>query len=325
MSSEVSFLCGAGRYDRAARRGRLAANDPVTRGAARVGVPPPLGAGRGGTVCAPLADRLRRPEGGTRRRARARSQDLQARAHGPGVTYVVKLFLPWILASFDRAVVLDYDLWPRGPGALAGLVAQFDRFLDGEYVALAPDIAAPVLYPRAPLGANGGVQLMRLAEMRAGVWGSMLANHTARVGYLGDQTVYAHLSVAHPGRLRRLSCRWNRQLNAHFHLPTAAYECADGCAIVHGNQPQRRRRARPRACRRIVRSDRRGAAEAASSRRWRTATRTRRAPRTSGKRCMSETSLCSLISLFFLWTGRRRHAVRAPTRSNSCIFAMRSG
>ena len=171
--------------------------------------------------------------------ARARAlRDLQARAHGPGVTYVVKLFLPWILASFDRAVVLDYDLWPRGPGALAGLVAQFDRFLDGEYVALAPDIAAPVLYPRAPLGANGGVQLMRLAEMRAGVWGSMLANHTARVGYLGDQTVYAHLSVAHPGRLRRLSCRWNRQLNAHFHLPTAAYECADGCAIVHGNQPQ---------------------------------------------------------------------------------------
>ena len=163
---------------------------------------------------------------------------LQTRAHGPGVAYVVKLFIPWLLPSFDRAVVLDFDLWPRTRCAFSELTVQFDHFGDEMYVGLSRDVAAPFLYPQAPLGANGGVQLMRLAEMRRGTWETMLANHTERIGYLGDQTVYAQLSSVYPHRFRALSCRWNRQLNVHFHMPNAAYECADGCAIVHGNQPQ---------------------------------------------------------------------------------------
>lgn len=166
---------------------------------------------------------------------------LQARAHGPGVVYTVKLMLPWLLTRFHHAIVLDFDLWPATPDALPRLAEQFNRFRPEEYVGLAEDVAARALYPGSPLGANGGVQLMRLSDMRDGDWGQMLDNFTGAVGYLGDQTVYAGLSSSHPHRFHRLSCRFNRQLNTHFHLPVSAYMCSSGCLIVHGNHPKFKR------------------------------------------------------------------------------------
>ena len=159
---------------------------------------------------------------------------LRARTTGPGRAYVVKLMLPWLLPRVERAIVLDFDLWVRQ--SLERLAREFDRFTRRQMVGVVPDIAAVQLYPDSPLGANGGVQLMHLRRMREEGWERMLRGHTAWIGYLGDQTMYAHLARSHPDRFRRLSCRYNRQLNTHFWLPPSAYTCADGCAIVHGNQ-----------------------------------------------------------------------------------------
>ena len=165
--------------------------------------------------------------------------ELQSRTTGPGRAYVLKLMLPWLLPRVERAIVLDFDLWVREP--LERLAREFDAFARRHMVGVVPDIAAARLYPDSPLGANGGVQLMHLRRMREEGWERMLRRHTEWVGYLGDQTVHAHLARLHTDRYRRLSCRYNRQLNTHFWLPTSAYTCADGCAIVHGNQPRFKR------------------------------------------------------------------------------------
>ena len=162
--------------------------------------------------------------------------ELQSRTTGPGRAYVLKLMLPWLLPRVERAIVLDFDLWVREP--LERLAREFDAFARRHMVGVVPDIAAARLYPDSPLGANGGVQLMHLRRMREEGWERMLRRHTEWVGYLGDQTVHAHLARLHTDRYRRLSCRYNRQLNTHFWLPNSAYTCADGCAIVHGNQPR---------------------------------------------------------------------------------------
>jgi hypothetical protein len=163
---------------------------------------------------------------------------MQLRAHGPGVLYLTKLFIPWYVWTEDRALVLDYDLWV---GDLAPLEAQFDKFSSSAWIGVAPDLMAPLLYSKLPLGANGGVQLMHLDKMRRDpLYARLLVNHTARIGYLGDQTVYSQLSKAWPLAFHSLPCRFNRQLNTHAHIDAAAYKCR-GCDIVHGNQPQYKR------------------------------------------------------------------------------------
>ena len=83
---------------------------------------------------------------------------------------------------------------------------------------------------------------MRLDRMRSGayeeaMWHVAGSGHHLPVGYLGDQTLYTHMHAMHPWMLYRLSCRFNRQLSTHFALPERAYQCDDGCTIVHGNQP----------------------------------------------------------------------------------------
>ena len=97
---------------------------------------------------------------------------------------------------------------------------------------------ARFLYPNASLGPNGGVQLLKLDRMRAGAYAAALASLRGKtLGYLGDQTAYARMSEAHPELFHRLSCRFNRQLSTHFHAPVSAYACAEGCDVLHGNQP----------------------------------------------------------------------------------------
>ena len=162
---------------------------------------------------------------------------LQSTARGPGPVYLLKAFLPWLLPEVERAVVLDFDLLCVQP--IAQVWEEFGRFSPSHVMGAAQDIASSKLYPNSEFGVNGGVQLLHLGRMRSGPYEAALEtiSHTREMGYLGDQTLYTALSDLHPLMLFRLSCRFNRQLNRHFALPAEAYACADGCAIVHGNQP----------------------------------------------------------------------------------------
>jgi hypothetical protein len=161
---------------------------------------------------------------------------LRHNARGPGRHYVVKLFLPWLLpAHVDEAVVLDSDLYVRV--STGELWAQFDRFDRRHAIGLVPELFHKQLYPALRHGFNGGVQFLHVRRLRRGWYGRALLSYTGAVGYLGDQTVYSELADAHPDKFASLSCRYNRQANVHFWANASAYACADGCGIVHGNQP----------------------------------------------------------------------------------------
>ena len=160
---------------------------------------------------------------------------LRQKTHGPGSFYVTKLMLPWILPNVTHAIVLDYDLWTSN---LLDLSNEFDKFSSTQQIGLAKDVAWKLLYPNATLGANGGVQLLHLERMRTGPYETALREEKRRIGYLGDQTMYSHISEKYPDMFYHLSCKYNRQLNTHFKLPPSAYACEDGCAILHGNQPR---------------------------------------------------------------------------------------
>lgn len=161
---------------------------------------------------------------------------LRRKTHGPGSVYVTKLVLPWILPNVTHAVVLDYDLWTSS--SFLELSEEFKKFSSTQQIGLAPDIAWKQLYPNANLGANGGVQVLHLERMRSGTYERALREEKRYIGYLGDQTMYSHISEKHPDMFYHLSCRYNRQMNTHFSLPASAYGCQDGCAILHGNQPR---------------------------------------------------------------------------------------
>ena len=167
--------------------------------------------------------------------------ELQSRTTGPGRAYVLKLMLPWLLPRVERAIVLDFDLWVREP--LERLAREFDAFARRHMVGVVPDIAAPALPRLASRRQRGRAADASAAHARGGVGEDAASPH--RVGGIPRRPDRARAPrpPAHRPR-RRLSCRYNRQLNTHFWLPTSAYTCADGCAIVHGNQPRFKRAVR---------------------------------------------------------------------------------
>jgi hypothetical protein len=122
--------------------------------------------------------------------------------------------------------------------ALQELTREFDKFSSTQQIGLAKDIAWKILYPNATLGANGGVQLLRLDHMRSGSYERALREERRYIGYLGDQTMYSLISERYPDMFYHLSCRFNRQMNTHFNLPESAYTCLEGCSVLHGNQPR---------------------------------------------------------------------------------------
>ena len=164
---------------------------------------------------------------------------LRAKAVGPGRIYMMKPFLPWLLPTVKRAVVVDHDLYFVEPPAR--LWSEFRRFDHSQMIGVARDVMGAVLYPDSTFGVNGGVQLLHLERMRSTPKYehalNTIANSGAVIGYLGDQTLYTLIGDAHPDLLYHLSCKFNRQLNVHFRMPVEAYACGDGCAVIHGNQP----------------------------------------------------------------------------------------
>ena len=172
---------------------------------------------------APRADLLRR---------------LRATTRGPGALYLVKAFLPWLLPHEERVTVLDFDLLLVHPLSL--LEREFKRFDSEQLIGVAADVMASRLYPSSAFGVNGGVQLLRLDRMRLGPYEAAVRDIALSadkpIGYLGDQTLYTHIADLHPRLVYRLSCRFNRQLNTHFHMSKRSYACQDGCAVLHGNQ-----------------------------------------------------------------------------------------
>lgn len=163
---------------------------------------------------------------------------LRKRAKGPGKAYVTKLMLPWILSNAKFAIALDYDLWIKEFNALEHLAAEFEEFSQTEMIGLVDDTAKNFLYPSFPVKPNGGVQLLDLNKMRTGIYEHAIKHDINNIGYLGDQTAYAQLSVSHTSMFHRLSCKYNRQLSRHFDLRYTDIICPEGCSIVHGNQPQ---------------------------------------------------------------------------------------
>lgn len=165
---------------------------------------------------------------------------LRATARGPGLIYMMKPFLPWMLPTVRRAIVLDHDLYFVEPPAR--LWSEFRRFDHSQMIGVARDVMGSVLYPDSTFGVNGGVQLLDLERMRSTPKYEQalntIANSGAVIGYLGDQTLYTLIGDAHPDLLYHLSCKFNRQLNVHFRMPVEAYACGDGCAVIHGNQPR---------------------------------------------------------------------------------------
>lgn len=166
---------------------------------------------------------------------------LRATARGPGRIYLLKAFLPWFLPRVERVVVVDFDLLCLEP--LPNIEREFDRFDYRQLIGAVRDVAHTRLYPNSTYGVNGGVVLMRLDRMRIGayedaMWRVAESGHRLPIGYLGDQTLYTYVHAMHPWMLYRLSCRFNRQLSTHFALPARAYECGEGCTILHGNQPK---------------------------------------------------------------------------------------
>ncbi len=159
---------------------------------------------------------------------------LIASSHGPGVQYLYKVFVPWMLPwSIPRALLLDTDvatirdvsmLWSsfeRFGGALFGLAAEQN------------DLYKPLF------GLNGGVQLLDLHGMRRSrEYLRAIASfntHGYRIGYLGDQTFYTIMAHLHPHFFHRVGCEWNRQLSTHFGVDRL-WRCRAGCSLVHANQ-----------------------------------------------------------------------------------------
>tara|TARA_B100002051_G_scaffold210505_1_gene202065 strand:+ start:1373 stop:2176 length:804 start_codon:yes stop_codon:yes gene_type:complete len=149
--------------------------------------------------------------------------------HGPGRSYIKKVFIPWMLTSLARAIVFDTDVAVFDD--LSFLWKEFDRF-GSALVGLADE--QNELYK--PLqGVNGGVQLLDLAAIRASRrYNALLARWTRRLGYLGDQTFYTYLRADEPDLVIRIGCRWNRQLSPHFGF-TSKHVCDAGCAVLHAN------------------------------------------------------------------------------------------
>ena len=162
-------------------------------------------------------------------------QNIKKRARGPGVYYVIKLMIPWLLPQVKHAVVLDFDLWIKQP--ISSITDEFKKFSSTNIIGVSSDIMSDKLYNELSFGVNGGVQLMNLDRMRTGFYEKILRNYSGKVGYLGDQTVYSYLYYSYPWLFYKMSCKFNRQLNTHFKIDPKKYECLDGCVIVHGNQP----------------------------------------------------------------------------------------
>lgn len=165
-------------------------------------------------------------------------------AHGPGRMYVLKLFVPWLLpTSVREVVVLDFDLWFLNSfDDLYEQFASFEHRTDA-VCALASDVIGTKLYRNMSHPVNGGVQLMRLDRMRHDGHYLRVLNETSmdpsfRAGYLGDQTTLTHLFERRPSLLLPLPCEFNRQLNEHMYVDSKRYTCPTGCSVLHGNQPK---------------------------------------------------------------------------------------
>ncbi|EOD06792.1 hypothetical protein EMIHUDRAFT_106717 [Emiliania huxleyi CCMP1516] len=184
----------------------------------------------------------------TVRNIEARSE-ISATTPGNGKIFMYKPILHQILPIWvPRAVVLDTDVYFVSD--IAGLWAQFDSFAARAVIGVAEEQCqsyAEVL-ARGGHRINGGVQLHELDRMRhSRRYADVLAriadktlpplSERGELGSLGDQSMYAWMSIYGRDLLHLLPCGWNRQTGGLIGLPGfwAANRCESPCMLVHGN------------------------------------------------------------------------------------------
>ena len=103
-------------------------------------------------------------------------------------------------------------------------------------VGLVQDVGGHRMYKGLPLQPNGGVVLMELTRLReSATYLRALAEYKERLGVLGDQNLYAHLSTKHQALFERLPCGWNRQLNTHYRDVFHWRLSCPTCDVLHFN------------------------------------------------------------------------------------------
>ena len=181
--------------------------------------------------------------------ARKLHSQISATTPGNGKIFMYKPILHQILPTWvPRAVVLDTDVYFVSD--IAGLWAQFDSFAARAVIGVAEEQCqsyAEVL-ARGGHRINGGVQLHELDRMRhSRRYADVLAriadktlpplSERGELGSLGDQSLYAWMSIYGRDLLHLLPCGWNRQTGGLIGLPGfwEANRCESPCMLVHGN------------------------------------------------------------------------------------------
>lgn len=153
---------------------------------------------------------------------------------GSGTHSLWKPFLPWLLPSVQRCIIVDLDVvFMTSPCKLAD--DFFGNTSHIEAISWVEDVVLQQIYSRHQVRLNGGVVAMDLTRLRASAtYLPALARVNRSIGTLGDQTLYARLGVVHPELFRRLPCGLNRQLNTHYPVEHSRYVCSS-CEVLHFN------------------------------------------------------------------------------------------
>lgn len=152
-----------------------------------------------------------------------------------GVDFLWKPFLPWLLPTVSRCLVIDLDVVIlRNPCRLLETVAR-NMSRQGAAIGWVQDIAGHKLYASHVVQPNGGVVVMDLAKLRAsGRYLRTLSRLNESFGKLGDQSLYASISDQLPNLFHKMPCGYNRQLNTHVAVWHHRFRCPT-CDILHFN------------------------------------------------------------------------------------------
>ena len=162
--------------------------------------------------------------------------DLRRRASGPGKVYVQKALFAWTLAHVARRlIVLDSDL------VVVRSLDPLATFRVEGGLALAREQASWYAHALNGTAFNGGVQLHDVEKIAADSCYRAALLDGSRIGWHGDQTLYARIHRRCPGSISVLPCEWNRQVGSRDMDGRAGVETREedvacvGCSVLHLN------------------------------------------------------------------------------------------